>query len=115
MTTEADPIRELLRPRVLQTGVTGRLELGLPTISEPAQPPPIRRFLAPFAVAMAGLGMLVVGVVGLNLLQFLDGAFAHGTGVGALAMVAVAAGTGGGLYWLMAELRGLVRLRSAER
>jgi putative membrane protein len=32
-----------------------------------------------------------------------------------LAAVAVAAGAGGALYWLVAELRGLIRLRSAER
>jgi len=116
MTTEADPIRERLRPRIVETGDTGRLDLGLPAISElNYRPPPNRRFLSPFAVAMAGLGILVIGVIGIDLLQFVDGAFAHGTGVGALAMVAVVAGTGGGLYWLMAELRGLVRLRSAER
>ena len=116
MTTEADPIRERLRPRIVETAETGRLDLGLPAIPEPGlAPPPARRFPAPFAVAMAGLGILVAGVVGIDLAQFVDGAFAHGTGVGVLAAVAVAAGAGGALYWLMAELRGLLRLRSAER
>jgi putative membrane protein len=116
MTTEADPIRERLRPRILETGETGRLDLGLPAIPEPSDtPPPARGFPSPFAVAMAGLGILAVGVVGIELLQFLDGAFAHGTGVGLSATVAVAAGVGGALYWLTAELRGLWRLRSAER
>jgi putative membrane protein len=116
MTTEADPIRERLRPHIVETGETGRLELGLPAISEPSDMPlPTGRFPSPFAVAMAGLGILVVGVVGIDLLQFVDGAFAHGTGVGVSATVAVAAGVGGALYWLTAELRGLWRLRSAER
>jgi putative membrane protein len=116
MTTEADPIRERLRPRILETGETGRLDLGLPAIPEPSVTPPrARRFLSPFAVAMAGLGILAVGVVGIDLLQFVDGAFAHGPGVGVSATVAVAAGVGGALYWLTAELRGLWRLRSAER
>jgi putative membrane protein len=116
MTTEADPIRERLRPRIVETGETGRLDLGLPAISEPSHtPPPTRRFPSPFAVAMAGLGILVIGVIGIDLAQFINGAFAHGTGVGVLATVAVAAGAGGALYWLMAELRGLWRLRSAER
>ena len=115
MTTEADPIRERLRPRIVETGETGRLDLGLPAIPEPSVTPPARGFLSPFAVAMAGLGILAVGVVGIDLLQFVDGAFVHGTGVGVSATVAVAAGFGGALYWLTAELRGLWRLRSAER
>jgi putative membrane protein len=115
MTTEADPIRERLRPLIVETGETGRLDLGLPAIPEPSITPPARGFLSPFAVAMAGLGILAVGVVGIDLLQFVDGAFAHGTGVGVSATVAVAAGVGGALYWLTAELRGLWRLRSAER
>jgi len=116
LTTEADPIRERLRPRIVETGETGRLDLGLPAIPEPGRaPPPARRFPSPFAVAMTGLGILFAGVVGIDLAQFVDGAFAHGTGLGVLATVAVAAGACGALYWLTAELRGLMRLRSAER
>ena len=116
MTTEADPIRERLRPRIVETGETGRLDLGLPAIPEPSvTPSPAPGFPSPFAVAMGGLGILAVGVVGIDLLQFVDGAFAHGMGVGVSATVAVAAGVGGALYWLTAELRGLWRLRSAER
>ena len=116
MTTETEPIRERLRPRVVETGQTGRLDLRLSAISEPSVLPPAARGLpSPFAVAVTGLGILVVGVVGINLVQFVDGAFALGTGVGILAAAAVAAGAGGALYWLTAELLGLVRLRSAER
>src|SRR5215472_13461990 len=116
MTTEADPIRERLRPRIVETGETGRLDLGLPAIPEPSvTPSPAPGFPSPFAVAMGGLGILAVGVVGIDLLQFVGGAFAHGMGVGVSATVAVAAGAGGALYWLAAELRGLWRLRSAER
>jgi len=116
MTTEADPIRERLRPRIVETGETGRLDLGRPEIPEPSLPPsPARGFLSPFAVAMTGLGILAVAVVGIDLVQFVDDAFARGTGVGAVAALAVAAGVGGALYWLTAELRGLWRLRSAER
>ncbi|HEY1431097.1 MAG TPA: DUF697 domain-containing protein [Stellaceae bacterium] len=114
--TETEPIRERLRPRVVETGETGRLDLRLPAISEPSLPlPTARGFPSPFAIAVTGLGILVVGVVGIDLAQFVDGAFAHGTGVGILATAAVAAGAGGALYWLAAELRGLFRLRSAER
>jgi putative membrane protein len=116
MTTETEPIRERLRPRVVETGETGRLDLRLPAVSEPSLPlPTARGFPSPFAVAMTGLGILVVGVVGIDLAQFVDGAFAHGTCVGILAAAAVAAGAGGAFYWLTAELLGLFRLRSAER
>jgi putative membrane protein len=116
MTTEAGPVRERLRPRILETGESGRLDLALPAIPETSPaPPPARGFLSPFSVAATGLGILAVGVVAIDLAQFVDGAFAHGTGVGILAAVAVAAGTGGALYWLTAELRELWRLRSAER
>jgi putative membrane protein len=116
MTTETEPIRERLRPRVVETEQTGRLDLRVPAISEPSLPLPAARVLpSPFAVAMTGLGILIVGVVGIDLAQFVAGAFAHGTGVGILAAAAVAAGAGGTLYWLTAELIGLFRLRSAER
>jgi putative membrane protein len=88
----------------------------LPAVPEPEVAlEPTRRFPSPLAVAATGLGILVVGVAGIDLAQFVDGAFAHGTGVGVLAAVAVAAGAGGAGYWLIAELRGLLRLRSAER
>ena len=116
MTTETESIRERLRPRIVETAEIGRLDLGLPAVPEPSLPPVTARgFPSPFAVAVTGLGILVAGVVGIDLAQFVDGAFAHGTGVGILATAAVAAGAGGALYWLTAELRGLFRLRSAER
>jgi putative membrane protein len=116
MTTQTEPLRERLRPRIVETADTGRLESGLPAPSEPTlAPTPIRRFPSPFAVALSGLGITVVGVVAIDLAQFIDGAFAHGAGVGVLAATVVAAGTAGVGYWLLAELRGLMRLRSAER
>jgi putative membrane protein len=116
MTTEFDLTRERLRPRIVETGETGRLDLGLPAVPEPSlSPASARRFPSPFAVAVTGFGILVVAVIGVDLTQFVDGAFARGKGVGVLAAVAVAAGAGGALYWSVAELRGLIRLRSAER
>jgi putative membrane protein len=116
MTPETEPIQERLRPRIVETGETGRLDLRLPVVPEPGPAPvPPRGIPSPFAVAVSGLGILVVGVAGIDLAQFVDGAFAHGTGVGVLAAAAVAAGVGGTGYWLIAELRGLLRLRSAER
>jgi len=116
MTTETEPIQERLRPRIVETGETGRLDLGLPVVPEPSLVPlAARRGPSPIGVAASGLGILVVGVAGIDLAQFVDGAFAHGTAIGVLAATAVAAGVGGAGYWLMAELRGLLRLRSAER
>jgi putative membrane protein len=116
MTPETGPTQERLRPRIVETEETGRLDLRLPVVPEPGpEPVPPRGIPSPFAVAVSGLGILVVGVAGIDLAQFVDGAFAHGTGVGVLAAAAVAAGVGGAGYWLIAELRGLLRLRSAER
>jgi putative membrane protein len=116
MTIETEPARERLRPRILETEETGRLELNLQPAPETNLPSPrTRRSRSPFAVAVAGLGILALGIVGIDLVQFIDGAFLHGTGFGVFALTAVAAGCGGAGYWLMAELRGLLRLRSAER
>jgi putative membrane protein len=116
MTTETEPIRQRLGPRIIESGDTGRLDLSLPAVAptEPA-PRPSRGRRSPLVVAAAGLAVLVVGVVGIDLVRFIDDAFAHGAGLGVLATVAVAAGAGGASYWLLAELRGLWRLRSAER
>jgi putative membrane protein len=116
MATETELIQERLRPRIIETEETGRLDLRVPVASEASAAPRLpRRLLSPFAVAASGLAILAVGVAGIDLVQFVDGAFAHGTAVGVLAAVAVAAGAGGAGYWLTAELRGLLRLRSAER
>jgi putative membrane protein len=115
MKIETEPASERLRPRILETEETGRLELSLlpaPEANLPSVQPGQRR--SPFAVAAIGLGVLALGVVGIDLVQFVDGAFAHGAGLGVFAVVAVAAGCGGAAYWLIAELRGLLRLRSAE-
>jgi len=50
MTTETEPIRERLRPRVVETEQTGRLDLRLSAISEPSLLPPAARGLpSPFA------------------------------------------------------------------
>src|SRR5215469_6520482 len=117
MTIASELPRERMRPRILETEETGRLELSLPQpepeIHLPARP--IGPSRSPMAVAAAGVGILVLGLVGIDLVQFVDGAFAHGTGLGLAAAAAVAAGCGGAGYWLMAELRGLWRLRSAEQ
>ena len=116
MTTETEQIQQRLRPRIVETEEIGRLDLGLPVVPQPRLVPlPARHFPSPFGVAVSGLGILVVGVAGIDLAQFVDGAFAHGTAIGVLAAAAVAAGVGGAGYWMMAELRGLFRLRSAER
>ena len=116
MITETEAPRERLRPRILETEETGRLELSLPAAPATDLPAPrTRRSGSPIRVAATGLGLLVVGLIGIDLVQFIDGAFAHGTGLGIAAAAAVAAGCGGAAYWLAAELRGLRRLRSAER
>jgi len=116
MTIETEPIQERLRPRILQTGETGRLDLNVgaePEANLPALPTGPSH--SPISVAATGLAILVIGLVGIDLADFISGAFAHGAALGMVAATAVAAGCGGVGYWLAAELRGLMRLRSAER
>jgi putative membrane protein len=116
MTIETEPVKDRLRPRILESDETGRLDLNLQQAPEAKLPAPVtRRSRSPIAVAATGIGVLILGVLGIDLVQFIDGAFAHGTGLGLAAAAAVAAGCGGALYWLMAELRGLWCLRSAEK
>jgi putative membrane protein len=116
MTIRTAPAEHGLRPRILETDDTGRLELSLAPAPETNLPAPrIDRSRSPVAVAATGLGLLVLAVLGIDLVQFVDGAFAHGTALGVTAMAAVAAGSSGAACWLIAELRGLWRLRSAER
>ena len=116
MTITSEPSRERLGPRILETGETGRLELSpLPAPERDLPAPLTRRSRSPARVAATGLAILVLGLVGIDLVQFIDNAFAHGTGLGIAAAAAVAAGVGGAAYWFLAELRGLWRLRSVER
>ena len=115
MTVETEPKTERLRPRILETDVTGRLDLALAPEPEPA-PPAVsrRRGPSPFAVAAAGVALLALGVAAIDLVEFIGGAYARSPTLGAVAAAAVAAGAGGALYWLGCELRGLLLLRSAE-
>jgi len=114
MTVETEP--QQLRPRIRETEESGRLELSSPAAPAADLPsPPRRRSRSPARVAATGLGILVLGLICIDLVQFIDGAFAHGPGLGIAATVAVTAGCGGAAYWFVAELRGLWRLRSTER
>ena len=68
MTTETEPIQERLRPRIVETEEIGRLDLRLPVVPEPGLGPERpRRGPSPFAVAVSGLGILVVGVAAIQL------------------------------------------------
>jgi hypothetical protein len=113
MMTETEPTRERLRPRIVETEETGRLDLRLPVAPEADLAPALpRRAPSPLAVAMTGLGILVVGVAGMNL--------RNSSAPSLMARVSACwrrlpAGAGGAGYWLIAELRGPPRLRSAER
>jgi len=116
MTLAGEPVQEKLRPRILQTEETGRLDLApSPPPAADLPSPPIRRSRSPARIAAAGLGVLVLGLIGIDLVEFIDGAFTRSAGLGTAAIAAVTAGVCGAGYWIAAELRGLWRLRSAER
>lgn len=116
MTIETEPARERLRPQILETEETGRLELRLPSAPEtPFSSQRIPRRRSPVTIAATGLCILVVGLVGVDLVEFIGSAFARGSALGTVATVAVGVGCAGAGYWLVAELRGFLRLRSAER
>jgi len=118
MTTETASADNRLRPRILEIEETGRLDLSLPPATETSLPIPISRrrgSRSSLAIAATGIGIFVLAVLGIDVVQFIDRAFAHGPGLGMVAVAAVAAGCGGAGYWLVAELRALWRLRSAER
>jgi len=116
MTMLGEAAPERLRPRILETGETGRLELNIKTVPEGNLPAlRTRRSRSPIKIAVAGVGVLVLGAIGIDLVQFVEGAFAHSAALGIAAAGCVAAGCAGALYWVAAELRGLWRLRSAER
>ncbi|MBV9377473.1 MAG: DUF697 domain-containing protein [Alphaproteobacteria bacterium] len=116
MTLASEPVREKLRPRILETEETGRLDLApAPASAVDLPSPPIGRSRSPARIAAAGLCILLLGLIGIDLVEFIDGAFAHGAGLGIAAIAAVTAGVCGAGYWVAAELRGLWRLRSVER
>ena len=118
MTTETAAAESRLRPRILEIEETGRLDLSLPPAPETSLPIPVPRrrgSRSSLAVAATGIGILILAVLGIDLVQFIDRAFAHGRALGVVAVAAVAAGCGGAGYWLVAELRGFWRLRSTER
>jgi putative membrane protein len=116
MTIEVEPGRERLGPRIIETEETGRLDLSVPLVPQASLPSqPATRSRLPVAAAAAGIGILVVAVLGMDLAEFIGGAFAHGTALGVVAAAAVGAGCGGAGYWLATELRGLLRLHSVER
>jgi putative membrane protein len=116
MTIETEQARERVGPRVIETEETGRLELSVAPLPEAnLSSAPVTPSRSPIAAAATGIGILVAAVVGIDLIQFVDDAFTHGTILGVAAAAAVAAGCGGAGYWLATELRGLLRLRSVER
>ena len=86
MTIEVEPGRERLGPRIIKTEETGRLELSVRLLPQANLPSPSdTRSRLPVAAAATGVGILVVAVLGIELVQFIDGAFAHGTALGFIA------------------------------
>ena len=79
------------RPRIIATEETGRIELSLPPQPAPPAVPRAPPGRSPLAVAAAGICLMVVGVVGIDLAEFVGGAFARGAAWGGVAAAAVAA------------------------
>jgi putative membrane protein len=73
------------------------------------------RHRPPITIALTGIGILLIGWLGIELVEFVDRAFVHGNALGITATAVIAAGCAGACYWAIAEARGLWRLRSAAR
>ena len=117
MTTETAADNRL-RPRILEIEETGRLDLSLPPAPETSLPIPIPRrrgSRSSLAVAATGIGILILAVLGIDLVQFIDRAFAHGRALGVVAIAAVAAVSISGLSSLDTALAIRLRRRSVER
>lgn len=91
----------------------GRIDFGpVPGPVVPRGPYP--RF-APLKVGLAGLAILALGLIVLDLAAFMEAQFARGSGLGWATLAVLAAGLGAIGYWIGAELRAIRRLRSVER
>ena len=108
---------EAIAPRVIETNDTRPIEVAEAAPSNLRPFPrllPSRR-LRPGVIAGMGIGTLAIGLIAIDTINWIAGQFEHDTVLGTLASAALAAGIGGVAYWLMAEVRGLQRLRGVER
>jgi putative membrane protein len=110
LTTEKPP-----RPVILETEDSRPIEAReQPSIvsAEVAEPGRPRR---PFKIALIGIGILVIGLLAFDAVEWVRHQFDRGPVVGGLAVAVIAAGILGIGYWLVSAFRALATLKNVER
>lgn len=99
-------------PMIFESDEEGRIASRtvppLPSIAEAPPEPGLR----PSRVALLGLGVLVVGLLLIDLSTFVAARFAQSPLLGWLTLLVVASGVGGIGWWIASEVRAVLRLKS---
>lgn len=100
-----------LGPLVIETVDEGRIADRPPDTAPAAAAPAVARSRSPLAVGLWGLGILVVGLLGLDMAGFVHDQFARGAALGWATAAVAATGVAAMLWWIAAEFQQLRRLR----
>lgn len=107
----ADEDAPPLGPMLIETAEEGRIADRLPEAITPAAIEPAHGRRSPVRIGLWGIGILVGGLLGLDIAGFVHDQFARGAALGWATAGVAAAGLGAVLWWVAAELRQLRRLR----
>jgi putative membrane protein len=111
----ASPMATPCGPAIFETEDSRPIETGeQPGIASAMAAEPVRRN-RPFKVALIGLGILVIGLLIFDAVEWVKVQFDRGPVVGGLAVTVIAAGLLGLGYWLISEFRAFAALKSVER
>jgi putative membrane protein len=104
-------------PRIIETDErVNRIDTGWAEAARPV-PAPVEPWLTPGRALTLGILVLILGLLGLDLVGFVLGQFDRAVWLGCASLAVVATGIAGiaGIgYWLVAEVRAIVALRSVD-
>jgi len=111
----ASPMTTPSAPAIFTTEDSRPIEIGeQPSIAGAAAAEPVHRN-RPFKVALIGLGILIIGLLTFDAVEWVKDQFDRGLVVGGLAVAIIAAALLGLGYWLISEFRAFAALKSVER